>query len=51
MTITSKYAVTQALANIKLESLVLPAEVLELLKEAVNKGSIDTTDILNLMRG
>ncbi len=51
MPITSQDAVTQALANIRLESLTLPAEVLELIKKALNDGSVDTTHILNLMRG
>lgn len=48
--ITSQEAVTQALANIRLESLTLPTDVLELIKKALDDGSVDTTDILNLMR-
>ena len=51
MPITSQNAVTQALANIRLESLTLSSDVLELIKEALNDASIDTTAILNLMRG
>lgn len=51
MPITSQEAVTQALANIRLESLTLPVGVLELIKKALNDGSVDTTYILNLMRG
>ena len=51
MQITSQEAVTQALANIRLESLTLPSEVLELIKRALNGDSVDTTYILNLMRG
>jgi len=49
--ITSQEAVTQALANIRLESLTLPAEVLALIKKALNDNTIDTTYILNLIRG
>ena len=51
MPITSQSAVTQAIANIKLESLSLSTEVLELLEKALSDGSVDTTDILNLLRG
>ena len=51
MPITSQEAVTQALANIRLESLTLPTDVLELIKKALSDGSVDTTYILNLMRG
>jgi hypothetical protein len=51
MPITSQEAVTQALANIRLESLILPSEVLELINKALNDGSVDTTHILSLMRG
>ncbi len=51
MPITSQEAVIQALANIRLESLALPANILELIKKALNDDSIDTTFILNLMRG
>lgn len=51
MPITSQSAVTQAIANIKLESLTLSTEVLELLEKALSDGSVDTTDILNLLRG
>ncbi len=51
MPITSQDAVTQALANIRLESLALPVDVLELIKEALKDGVIDTTYILDLMRG
>jgi len=49
--IISQDAVTQALTNIRLESLTLPANILELIKEALEGGVIDTTYILNLMRG
>lgn len=51
MLITNPNAVTQALANIKLESLVLPEEILALLNKALTSQSIDTTAILNLLRG
>lgn len=50
MPITSQEAVIQALANIRLESLTLPPEILVLIKEALNDNSIDTTYILNLLR-
>lgn len=48
---TSQNAVTQAIANIKLESLSLSKEVLDLLDRALSDSSIDTTYILNLLRG
>ena len=51
MPITSQNAVTQAIANIKLESLSLPAEVLKSLNKALSDGSVNTTDILDLLRG
>jgi hypothetical protein len=51
MLITSQSAVVLAIANIKLESLTLSTEVSELLKKALSDGSVDTTDILNLLRG
>lgn len=51
MPITSQNAVTQAIANINLESLSLSTEVLELLEKALKDGSVDTTDILNILRG
>ena len=51
MLITNQNAVTQALANIKLESLSLPADILALIKKALTDKTIDTTYILNLMRG
>jgi len=49
--ITSQEAVTQALANIRLESLALPEDVLELIKKSLNDSSLDTSYILNFMRG
>jgi len=49
--ITSQDAVTQALATIRLESLTLPVNIRELIKVALKDGVIDTTYILNLMRG
>jgi len=51
MPITDKNAVTQGLANIKLESLQLPEDVLELIRRALADGSIDTSDILDYLRG
>jgi hypothetical protein len=51
MLITDQNAITQALANVKLESLMPSAEILELLKNALHDGSVDTTYILDLMRG
>ena len=51
MLITSQNAVTQAIANIKLESLSLPVEVLKSLNKALSDGSVNTTDILDLLRG
>ena len=51
MPITSQDAVTQGLANIRLESLALPTEIRELIRKALNDGTVDTTDILNLLRG
>lgn len=51
MPITDKDAVTQGLANIKLESLQLPKEVLELIDKSLNEGSLDSSDILELLRG
>ncbi len=51
MTITDHNAVRQALANIKLESLNLSKEVVALLNEALTDKTIDTTLILNSLRG
>ena len=51
MPITNQNAVTQAIANIRLESLVLPAEILALIQSALNRDNVDTTYLLNLMRG
>lgn len=51
MPITNKNAVIQALANIKLESLFLSKEITELLNKALTDDSIDTTYLLNLLRG
>ena len=51
MPITDQNAVIQALANVKLESLELSADILELIKNALNDSTIDTTYILDLMRG
>ena len=51
MPINNKDAVIQALANIRLESLKLSDDILELVDVALRNGEIDTTYILNLMRG
>ncbi len=51
MPITDQNAVIQGLANIKLESLQLSEEVVELIKKALSDGSIDSADILELLRG
>ncbi|CDT07753.1 hypothetical protein [Vibrio coralliirubri] len=51
MPITNPNAVVQALANIKLESLSLSKEIKELLDKALLDDSIDTTYLLNLLRG
>jgi hypothetical protein len=41
----------QALANIKLESLSVSEETMELVRKAFNDSSIDTTSIINLLCG
>lgn len=51
MPIISQYAVTQALANIRLESLDLPSEIKILIEKDLVDSTVDTTYILNLMRG
>ena len=51
MSITSQSAVVQGLANIKLESLTVSEQVQTLLKKALSDGSVNTTDILSLLRG
>lgn len=51
MPITDKDAVTQGLANIKLESLQLSKEVIELIDKSLVEGSLDSSDILELLRG
>ncbi|MDC9725947.1 MAG: hypothetical protein PSN44_08560 [Gammaproteobacteria bacterium] len=51
MPITSQNAVNQAIANINLESLSLSTDILKLINESLEGGSIDTTYILNLLRG
>ncbi len=53
MLITNQNAIVQGLANIKLESLQLSEEILELLNtgKALADGSINTSDILELLRG
>ncbi len=51
MPITDQNAVIQGLANIKLESLQLPKEVLDLIEKALIDDSIDSSDILELLRG
>ncbi|VAW54442.1 hypothetical protein MNBD_GAMMA07-156 [hydrothermal vent metagenome] len=51
MPITSQDAVTQALANIRLESLELPVEILALIKQALKDNTVDTSYILDLIRG
>ncbi len=50
MPITDKNAVIQALANVRLESLTVPAEIIELFSKALEDGSIDTKDMLNSLR-
>jgi hypothetical protein len=50
MPITSQNAVIQAIANIKLESLSLPEDVVTLLDKALSDDSVNTTDILDLLR-
>jgi hypothetical protein len=50
MPITDKNAVIQALANVRLESLTAPAEIIELFSKALEDGSIDTKDMLNSLR-
>lgn len=49
MLITCEQAVIQALANIKLESLTLSHEIIELLKSASPEKPIDTSYILKLL--
>lgn len=51
MLITDQNAVIQGLANIKLESLQLSEEVAELIKKALGDDSIDSADVLELLRG
>lgn len=51
MPITNQNAVIQALANVRLESLIVPPEVLALLDKALKDDSIDTNYILDLLRG
>lgn len=51
MPITDQNAINQALANVKLESLSLSADILELIKNALNNDTVDTTYILDLIRG
>jgi len=51
MPIKNKDVIAQALANIQLESLTLSKEVQALLDKALNDDSVDTTYILNLLRG
>ncbi|MEE9338949.1 MAG: hypothetical protein V3U87_12800 [Methylococcaceae bacterium] len=50
MPITDKNAVIQALANVRLESLTVPDEIIELFNKALKDGSIDTNDMLNSLR-
>ncbi len=52
MPITDQNAITQGLANIKLESLQLSEEILALLNsKTLADGSVNTSDILELLRG
>ncbi len=51
MPITNQNAVTQGLANIRLESLVVSPEIIALLDKALKDDSIDTNTILDLLRG
>ena len=51
MPITDQYAVTQGLANIRLESLSLSLEFIELIEKALGGDSIDSSDILEILRG
>ena len=52
MLITDQNAINQALANVTLESLSLSADILELIKNALDNDTVvDTTYILDLIRG
>lgn len=51
MPITDRNAVIQGLANIKLESLDLSKELIELIEKALNDGNIDSSHILEFLRG
>lgn len=52
MPITYQNAIAQGLANIKLESLQLSGEILELLNEkTLADGTVNTSDILEVLRG
>ncbi|VAW75550.1 hypothetical protein MNBD_GAMMA13-979 [hydrothermal vent metagenome] len=51
MPITDQNAITQGLANIKLESLKLSEEIIELIENDLREGTIDSSDILELLRG
>ena len=51
MPITNTNSLIQALANIKLESLSLSPEMKELVNKAITDKSIDTTYLLNILRG
>lgn len=51
MPITCPRAIAQALANVKLESLTVSEEIMELLNKALKDKTVDTTYLLNLLRG
>lgn len=51
MPITDPNAVAQALANISLEALTIPEDVLALIQRALTDKTIDTDYILNYLRG
>ena len=51
MLITNPNAVKQALANVRLESLSIPSELQALLDKALKGDPIDTSPILDLLRG
>jgi len=51
MQITDKNAVTEGLANITLESLKLSEAVIKLVERALADGSLNSSDILKMLRG
>jgi len=50
MPITNQTAVIQALANIRLESLIVSDDILRLIEKGMTDAVIDTTYILNYLR-